>query len=91
MLSNIMLFGDQAKVLTKGGDISEFADPKLGGEYPIEAFDLALKLAIACTGHKQQRPSMEQVVTRLEEALKISTRDHESYAVSIVESRTVSM
>lgn len=86
-----MLFGDQAKVLTKGGDISEFADPKLRGEYPIEAFDLTLKLAIACTGHKQQRPSMEQVVTTLEEALKISTTDHESYAVSIVESRTVSM
>ncbi|XP_020110442.1 putative serine/threonine-protein kinase [Ananas comosus] len=76
-----MSLDKMAKVLTKGGDISEFADPKLRGEYPIEAFDLTLKLAIACTGHKQQRPSMEQVVTTLEEALKISTTDHESYAV----------
>lgn len=39
----------------------------------MEAFKLTLKLALACTAHKQERPSMEQVVSRLEEALDIST------------------
>ncbi|XP_056164372.1 probable LRR receptor-like serine/threonine-protein kinase At2g28960 [Syzygium oleosum] len=62
-----------AKVLTKGGNIAEFADPKLNGEYLAEAFDLVLKLALSCTGFKQQRPSMEQVVSRLEKALDMST------------------
>lgn len=56
----------------RGGKISEFADPKLNGEYSAEAFDLILKLALSCTGLKQQRPSMEQVVSRLEKALDIS-------------------
>ncbi|KAF8016594.1 hypothetical protein BT93_H1958 [Corymbia citriodora subsp. variegata] len=69
-----MPLGRMAKVLTKGGNIAEFADPKLNGEYLAEAFDLVLKLALSCTGLKQQRPSMEQVVSRLEQALDISTR-----------------
>lgn len=68
-----MPLGRMAKVLTKGGNIAEFADPKLNGEYLAEAFDLVLKLALSCTGLKQQRPSMEQVVSRLEKALNIST------------------
>ncbi|KAG1364076.1 putative LRR receptor-like serine/threonine-protein kinase [Cocos nucifera] len=53
-----------AKLLTQGGDISEFADPRLNGEYSMEAFEIVLMLALSCTGHKQQRPSMENVVTR---------------------------
>ncbi|XP_059650422.1 probable serine/threonine-protein kinase PBL1 [Cornus florida] len=62
-----------AKVLTRGGNITEFADSKLNGEYSVEAFAFILKLALSCTGPKQQRPSMEQVVARLEKALDIST------------------
>lgn len=62
-------------MLTRGGHIIEFADPKLGGKFPEEAFELVLKLALTCTGIKQQRPSMEQVVGKLEKALDISTRD----------------
>lgn len=49
----------------------------------MEAFEIVLKLALSCTGHKEQRPSMENVVTRLEKALEISTRDCEAYHVSI--------
>ncbi|XVF02439.1 hypothetical protein REPUB_Repub04eG0175600 [Reevesia pubescens] len=63
-----------AKNLTRGGDITKFADPKLNGEYSLEAFDLVLKLALSCTGLKQERPSMEQVVLRLQKALNISTQ-----------------
>jgi hypothetical protein len=65
-------FGSQARSLTKGGDVREFVDPKLNGEYLAEAFDLILKLALSCTGIKQQRPSIEQVVSKLEEGLDIS-------------------
>ncbi|KAK7386886.1 hypothetical protein VNO78_27236 [Psophocarpus tetragonolobus] len=54
------------------GDISEFADPKLRGEYYIEAFDIVLKLALSCIGFKQQRPSIQQVLYSLEKALDIS-------------------
>ncbi|XWS34823.1 hypothetical protein CRYUN_Cryun21dG0070300 [Craigia yunnanensis] len=63
-----------AKNLTRGGDITKFADPKLNGEYSLEAFDLVLKLALSCTGLKQERPSMEQVVLRLQKALNSSTQ-----------------
>ncbi|KAK1553867.1 hypothetical protein Q3G72_004647 [Acer saccharum] len=61
-----------AKFLMRGGNIAEFADPKLNGEYSFEAFDFVLKLALSCTELKQQRPSMEQVVLNLEKALDIS-------------------
>ncbi|GKD43301.1 probable LRR receptor-like serine/threonine-protein kinase [Tanacetum coccineum] len=61
-----------AKLVTKGGSIIGFADPKLEGEYSTEAFELVFKLALSCTGHKQERPSMEQVVERLEVAHEIS-------------------
>lgn len=62
----------QANFLTRNGNITEFADPKLNGDFPGEAFELVLKLALTCTGIKQQRPSMEQVLARLEKALDIS-------------------
>lgn len=65
----------QAKLLTKTGKISEFADPRMNDEFPTEAFELVFKLALSCTGHKQNRPSMEQVVSRLENAYEISTRE----------------
>ncbi|XP_073130078.1 LRR receptor kinase SERK2-like isoform X2 [Henckelia pumila] len=61
-----------AKNLMKGGDITEFADPKLNGEYSVEGFQLLFKLALSCTGLKQQRPSMERVVSVLEKARRVS-------------------
>ncbi|KAJ9708993.1 hypothetical protein PVL29_000808 [Vitis rotundifolia] len=63
-----------AKFLMKGRNISEFADPKLNGEYSVEAFELILELALSCTGLKKHRPSIEQVVIILEKALDISRR-----------------
>lgn len=53
--------------------MTEFADPNLADEYSFEAFVLVFKLALSCTGLKHQRPSMEQVVGQLEQALDIST------------------
>ena len=64
----------QARALTRCGNIADFADPKLGGEYSSQAFELVLQLALSCTVLKQQRPSMEQIVAKLEEALEISTK-----------------
>ncbi|KAG0469194.1 hypothetical protein HPP92_018522 [Vanilla planifolia] len=72
----------QAKALTKGGNILEFADPKLNGDFTMEAFEIVLKLAISCTADKRQRPSMEQVVKRLEKALEVSARSNEAYSIS---------
>ncbi|OIS95824.1 nodulation receptor kinase [Nicotiana attenuata] len=73
-LQNPMLLSKMAKNLTKGGNIKEFADPKMEGKFSMEAFELILKLALVSIGLKQQRPSMEQVVVKLEEALDLSTR-----------------
>nr|GMD13367.1 probable receptor-like protein kinase At5g59700 [Ipomoea batatas] len=70
-----MPLNKMAKNLTKGKNIKEFADPKFGGEYPEGAFEVIFKLALSCTGLKQQRPSMDKVVTTLENALHFSTRD----------------
>ncbi|KAI3699792.1 hypothetical protein L2E82_44334 [Cichorium intybus] len=61
-----------AKSLTRGGSIIGFADPKLDGNYSAEAFELTFQLALSCTGHKIERPTMGQVVERLEEAHEIS-------------------
>ncbi|KAK4376852.1 hypothetical protein RND71_003148 [Anisodus tanguticus] len=69
-----LLSGQRAKNLTKGGNIKEFADSKLEGKFSMESFELVLKLALTSIGLKQQRPSMEQVVVKLEEALDLSTR-----------------
>ncbi|XP_076928613.1 putative serine/threonine-protein kinase PBL28 [Bidens hawaiensis] len=63
-----------AKSLTRGGSIVGFADPKLEGEYSTEAFEIMFKLAMSCTGFKQERPTMGQVVETLEKAHKISVR-----------------
>ncbi|KAM1918887.1 hypothetical protein FF1_023459 [Malus domestica] len=73
-LNTPMPLNKQAKVLNRVGSINEFADPKLDREYSEEAFDLTLQLALSCTALKQQRPSMQQIVVRLQEALDISTR-----------------
>ncbi|XP_015573616.3 probable LRR receptor-like serine/threonine-protein kinase At1g07650 isoform X1 [Ricinus communis] len=73
-LKKPMPIDKMAKALTRGGSIIEFADPKLDGEYSAEAFVLIFKLALSCTALKQLRPSMEQVVIKLEEALVVSTR-----------------
>ncbi|XP_071724469.1 probable receptor-like protein kinase At5g18500 [Rutidosis leptorrhynchoides] len=67
-----MNLSQMARFLTRQGNLSEFADPKLQGEYSLEAFDLVFKLALSCTGIKEQRPSMEQVVQKLERAHQIS-------------------
>ncbi|XP_038693657.1 probable LRR receptor-like serine/threonine-protein kinase RKF3 [Tripterygium wilfordii] len=74
--SKPMTLNKMAKFLTRGGNITDFADPKLNGEYSKEAFDLVVKLALLCTGIKKDRPSMEQVVLRLEKALNISTQQN---------------
>ncbi|KAK1554085.1 hypothetical protein Q3G72_007617 [Acer saccharum] len=71
-IDKTMPLDKMAKFLMRGGNIAEFADPKLNGEYSFEAFDFVLKLALSCTELKQQRPSMEQVVLNLEKALDIS-------------------
>ncbi|KAK8644247.1 hypothetical protein V6N13_123558 [Hibiscus sabdariffa] len=72
-LDKPMPLDKMARILSRGGSVKEFADPKLGGEYSMEAFDITFKLALSCTSVKQQRPTMEQVVVNLEEALHIST------------------
>ncbi|XP_012844782.1 PREDICTED: probable receptor-like protein kinase At3g55450 [Erythranthe guttata] len=69
-----MPLSKMAKNLTKGGDITEFADGKLNGEYSVESFELVFKVALSCTGLKQQRPSMGRVVAALEKAHRISQR-----------------
>ncbi|KAM2333929.1 hypothetical protein ACFXTH_011552 [Malus domestica] len=53
-----MPLSKMARALTTGGDVTEFADPKLNGEY---------------SGLKLQR-SMEQVVSKPDRALDTSTR-----------------
>ncbi|KAJ8759038.1 hypothetical protein K2173_003276 [Erythroxylum novogranatense] len=68
-----------AKFLARVGNMIEFADPKLNGEYSVEAFDQALKLALSCTGPKSERPSMEQVALKLEDALDISIQVDNSF------------
>ncbi|KAI9125135.1 hypothetical protein K1719_003751 [Acacia pycnantha] len=63
-----------ARNFARDGNISEFADPKLRGEYSAEAFSVTLKLAVSCIGLKQQRPSIEQVLRSLEKALEITAQ-----------------
>ncbi|XP_048138570.1 nodulation receptor kinase-like [Rhodamnia argentea] len=70
----LMPLDKMAKALVRGGSIADFADPRFEGEYSAEAFNITLQLALSCTGLKQQRPSMEQVVVKLEEALEISIK-----------------
>ncbi|KAL0350991.1 UNVERIFIED_CONTAM: putative receptor-like protein kinase [Sesamum radiatum] len=60
--------------LLEKGSAAEFADPNLNGEYPVEAFGSVFELALLCTGHKRERPSVTQVIMKLEEALSISMR-----------------
>ncbi|KAL9325221.1 hypothetical protein ACSQ67_005866 [Phaseolus vulgaris] len=67
-----MSLGKMARDVVRGGVISEFADPKLKGEYSVEAFDIVLKLALSCVGLKRQRPSIDQVLYSLEKTLDIS-------------------
>lgn len=71
-LKRPMSLSKMAKTFNRNGSITEFADPRLEGNYSEEAFDFTLQLALSCTSLDQQRPSMEQVVKTLEEALLIS-------------------
>ncbi|KAB2624711.1 LRR receptor-like serine/threonine-protein kinase [Pyrus ussuriensis x Pyrus communis] len=57
----------------------KLADPKLNGEYSVEALDLAFNLALSCTGIKLQRSSMDQVVSKLEKALDTSTQKQSAF------------
>nr|XP_043610914.1 probable serine/threonine-protein kinase PBL22 [Erigeron canadensis] len=74
-LQRPMSLGKMAKALTRGGSLTEFADPKLNGDYSFKAFETMTNLALSCIGTKQQRPSMEQVVIELERVLDVSLRD----------------
>ncbi|CAN1187512.1 Receptor-like protein kinase THESEUS 1 [Linum perenne] len=78
-----MQLNKKASFLAANGKVAEFADPKLNGEYSLEAFELVFKLAISCSGRKQDRPTMETVVTKLEKALKISTRSSNERSMDI--------
>lgn len=77
----------QAKHIVEGGNIAEFADPKLYGEYSKDAFEMVLNLALSCTSYKQQRPSMEQVMKKLEKALELSLRESAMHRISISSDR----
>lgn len=60
--------------MIRGGDIKEFADKRFDGEYEVECFEMVFKLALSCTGLKQQRPTMEKVVGVLEKSHQMSQR-----------------
>ena len=55
----------------------------------MQASELVFKLALSCTAHKQQRPSMQQVVARLETALEISASENEVHHITIPLSENV--
>ncbi|KAM3363952.1 putative serine/threonine-protein kinase isoform X1 [Capsicum galapagoense] len=67
-----------AKSLMRERRAMEFVDPKLHGDYSSDAFQLTLELAISCIAPKQQRPSSEKVVDKLEKALAITRREKTS-------------
>ncbi|KAH0771600.1 hypothetical protein KY290_015581 [Solanum tuberosum] len=67
-----------AKSLLRERRAVDFVDPKLHGDYSTDAFQLTLELAISCIAPKQQRPSIENVVDKLEEALAITRREKAS-------------
>ncbi|KAF7829368.1 putative LRR receptor-like serine/threonine-protein kinase [Senna tora] len=71
--SMLLLQNIEAINFARGGDVSEFVDSKLKGDYSEEAFSITLKLALLCIGIKQQRPSMEQVLP-LKRSPNIATR-----------------
>ncbi|KAL8534127.1 hypothetical protein ACS0TY_010219 [Phlomoides rotata] len=71
-LTKPMPLSKMAKNLRKGGDLTEFADPKLNEEYSMEAFRMIFKLALMCTDLKKRRPPMERVVAVLQKAHLIS-------------------
>ncbi|PHT34177.1 hypothetical protein CQW23_25977 [Capsicum baccatum] len=83
-LKNPMPLSKMAKNLTKGGNIKEFADPKLEGKFSMVEFELVFKIALSSIGLKQQRPSMEQVVIKLEEALDLATRIESVHSLYLV-------
>nr|GMC73427.1 probable receptor-like protein kinase At5g18500 [Ipomoea batatas] len=61
-------------ITTREGSTFGFVDPRLHGEYSVEAFEATFALALACTAPTQQRPCIKEVVTKLEEALAISMK-----------------
>ncbi|PKU64219.1 putative serine/threonine-protein kinase isoform X1 [Dendrobium catenatum] len=71
-----------AKTVMNGGNTAEFVDLRMNGEFSMEAFNLVLKVAISCTAHRLQRPSMGEVIKKLEKALEISARNNEAFSVS---------
>ncbi|XP_047309831.1 probable serine/threonine-protein kinase PBL1 [Impatiens glandulifera] len=73
-LTRPMSLDKKARFLTRGGNLVDFADAKLNGDYSVEAFEIVMKLALSCTGLKQERPGMEQIVGKLEDTLNISIK-----------------
>ncbi|CAN0924024.1 LEAF RUST 10 DISEASE-RESISTANCE LOCUS RECEPTOR-LIKE PROTEIN KINASE-like 1.2 [Linum grandiflorum] len=88
-----MQLNKKASFLAANGKVAEFADPKLNGEYSLEAFEIIFKLAVTCSGRKQDRPTMEMVVTRLEKALQISMRllNDRSMNISTIYDRSINI
>ncbi|XP_069150511.1 probable LRR receptor-like serine/threonine-protein kinase At4g29180 [Solanum lycopersicum] len=68
----------RSKSLLRERRAVEFVDPKLYGDYSTDVFQLTLELAISCIAPKQQRPSIEKVVDKLEEALAITRTEKAS-------------
>ncbi|KAI0512213.1 hypothetical protein KFK09_012851 [Dendrobium nobile] len=71
-----------AKTVMNGGNTEEFVDLRMNGEFSMEAFNLVLKVAISCTAHRLQRPSMGDVIKKLEKGLEISARNNDVFSVS---------
>nr|GMC59378.1 probable receptor-like protein kinase At5g18500 [Ipomoea batatas] len=61
-------------ISTREGSTIGFVDPRLHGEYSVEAFEATFDLALACTAPTHQRPCIKEVVTKLEEVLAISMK-----------------
>ncbi|KAH9304121.1 hypothetical protein KI387_008525, partial [Taxus chinensis] len=70
-----MTLDKMARMVSRTGNIFDFADTKLNGYYSTDAFKLVLKTALQCTSaSKLKRVGMKNILSELEEALEISIR-----------------
>ncbi|XP_057852419.2 probable serine/threonine-protein kinase PBL28 isoform X2 [Cryptomeria japonica] len=70
-----MTLDKMARMVSRTGNIFDFADKKLKGYYSTDAFELVLKTALQCTSAtKLKRVGMKDILSELEEALEISIR-----------------
>ncbi|CAI0462546.1 unnamed protein product, partial [Linum tenue] len=61
------------------GNLSEFGDPKLNGEYSTEAFEILFKLALSCSGCKQDRQGGNKIgesAKHLNEIVELTKHHH---------------